>query len=285
MCYKSSILIIFFILKVLILVIVPIVLFVLYRLKNKVFNLIGGLDILFIIILIILRLTSNKDSAIPFIVKRIHETRNSQELLTFNESFYLSIYIKEKEQFYYINSNSYNEKPPEYEIDSLINVQNNLYVSNENIISNKKTNQINNNNIKEEKEDDSDNGYKYFYENFSELCIEKKMNCKYTFLNQSWYSKYEDKLFSSHIINIIFINSNSNKDSNKSNLLTEKEEQLMLSAEYIDNINADEVYDINQQPIDANQLIIKKKKNEDYFYDENKGLISLMTNKKNWKIK
>ena len=227
-----------------------------------------------------LRLTSNKDSAIPFIVKRIHETRNSQELLTFNESFYLSIYIKEKEQFYYINSNSYNEKPPEYEIDSLINVQNNLYVSNENIISNKKTNQINNNNIKEEKEDDSDNGYKYFYENFSELCIEKKMNCKYTFLNQSWYSKYEDKLFSSHIINLIFINSNSNKDSNKSNLLTEKEEQLMLSAEYIDNINADEVYDINQQPIDANQLIIKKKKNEDYFYDENKGLISLMTNKK-----
>ena len=228
-----------------------------------------------------LKLTSNKDTAVPFILKRIHETRDSQEFLTFKESFYLSIYIKEKEQYYYINSNSYVEKPPEYEIDSLLNTQNNLYVSNENIITNKKNQiNINNNNIEE---DDSDNGYKYFYENFSELCIEKRMNCKYTFLNQSWYEKYEDKLFSSQIINIIFINSNSYKDTNINNVLTEKEEQLMLSAEYIDNINdnvnADEVYDINQQPIDATQLI-KKKKHEDYFYDENKGLISLMTNKK-----
>ena len=228
-----------------------------------------------------LKLTSNKDTAVPFILKRIHETRDSQEFLTFKESFYLSIYIKEKEQYYYINSNSYVEKPPEYEIDSLLNTQNNLYVSNENIITNKKNQiNINNNNIEE---DDSDNGYKYFYENFSELCIEKRMNCKYTFLNQSWYEKYEDKLFSSQIINIIFINSNSYKDTNINNVLTEKEEQLMLSAEYIDNINdnvnADEVYDINQQPIDATQLI-KKKKHEDYFYDKNKGLISLETNKK-----
>lgn len=225
-----------------------------------------------------LKLTSDKDCAVPFILKRIHENRNSQEFLTFKQSFYLSIYIKGKDQFYYINYNSYTEKPPEYDVDSLVIEQKNLYVSNENIISKNKK-QINN---IEEKENDTENGYSYFYENFSELCIEKKMNCKYIFLNQSWYIKYEDKLYSSHIINIIFINSNLYKDSNKNNLLSEKEEKLMLSAEYIDNLNAEEAAsDMNQGNFDSNEKI-KKKKNEKYFYDENKGLISLDTKKKNF---
>ena len=225
-----------------------------------------------------LKLTSNKDSAVPFVLKRIHETRNSQEFLTFKQSFYLSIDIKEKDQLYYINFNTYLEKLPDYDIDSLLIGQNNYYASNENIISNKNNQNINNIN-NEEKEDDSDNGNTYFYQNYSELCIEKKMNCKFIFLNQSWYLKYPDKLFSSHIINIIFVNSNLYKDSNKNNLVTEKEEQLMLSAEYIDNINTEEVYDYYFGPIDTDELR-KNRKNENYFYDDKKGLISLKTNKK-----
>ena len=227
-----------------------------------------------------LKLTSNKSQAVPFELKRIHETRNSQEYLTFKQSFYLSIYIKEKDQSYFINFNSYSQRTPEYDIDSLLIGQNNFYVSNENITSNK-DNQININNINDEsKEEDLDNGYAKFCENFSEISIEKKMNCKYIFLNQSWYIKDQDKLFSSHIVNIIFVvNSNLYKDSPKNNLITEKEELLMLSAEYIDNINTEEINDIYQGPIDTNEFI-KKRKTDNYFYDDNKGLIGLQTNKK-----
>ena len=110
------------------------------------------------------------------------------------------------------------------------------------------------------------------------------MNCKYRFLNQSWYINYQDRLFSSHIINILFINSNLYKDTSKNNVLTEKEEKLMLSAEYIENINVDEVYDINQVPLNSNENVNKKKR-ENYFYDENKGLINLGMDKKRMKIR
>ena len=221
-----------------------------------------------------LKLSSNKDSSVPFLLKRIHETRTSQEFLTFKQSFYLSIYIKEKDQFYYINFSSYSGKLPEYDTDSLLLGQNNFYASNENIISNK------NNNINiGENEENNYNSNAYFYENFSELSIEKKMNCKYIFLNQSWYLKNQDKLFSSQIINIIFVNSNLYKDNSENNLMTEKEEQFMLSAEYIDNINMEEAYDYNTHPLE-NSESIKERKDVNYFYDENKGLISLMTNKK-----
>ena len=221
-----------------------------------------------------LKLSSNKDSSVPFLLKRIHETRTSQEFLTFKQSFYLSIYIKEKDQFYYINFSSYSGKLPEYDTDSLLLGQNNFYVSNENIISNK------NNNINIEENDEyNNNSNAYFYENFSELSIEKKMNCKYIFLNQSWYLKNQDKLFSSQIINIIFVNSNLYKDNSENNLMTEKEEQFMLSAEYIDNINMEEAYDYSTLPVE-NSESIKERKDVNYFYDENKGLISLMNNKK-----
>ena len=230
----------------------------------------------------ILKLTSNKDEAVPIILKRIHETRNSQEFLTFNQSFCISIYIKAKDQYYYLNANSYTDKFPEYDIDTNMNGNNNFYVSNENIISNKRNlNNINNNNNNNifEYEDDSYNSYSKFYKSYSELCIEEKMNCKYRFLNQSWYINYQDRLFSSHIINILFINSNLYKDTSKNNVLTEKEEKLMLSAEYIENINVDEVYDINQVPLNSNENVNKKKR-ENYFYDENKGLINLGMDKK-----
>ena len=227
----------------------------------------------------ILRLTSNKESAVPFILKRIHETRSSQEFLTFKQSFYLSIFIKEKAQLYFINFNSSSEKTSSTDRNSSLVGKNNYDINNENFISNQ-NNQNNINNISnDEKDDDFENDFSEFNNNFSELSIEKKMNCKFIFLNQSWYEKYDDKLFSSHIINIVFVNSNLYKDSSKNNLITEKEEQLMLSAEYIDNINTEEIYDYNFGLIDTNEYI-KKRKNRNYFYDENKGLINLNINSK-----
>ena len=209
-----------------------------------------------------LKLTSNIDSAVPFMLKRIHETRKSQEFLTFKQSFYMKIYIKDKDDDYYINSKTFFiKKSPEYDVDSLLLGQNNLYASNENIIFNRKNkNNINIINNNEDNDYNPDNKFINFYENFSELSIDLKMNSKYTFLNQSWYLKYQDKLFSSHIINIIFINSNLYRDTNKNNLVTEKEEQLMLSAEYIESQNEEEILEQNQVPLDSNEIKIKKKK-------------------------
>lgn len=59
MCNKSYVLIIFFILKILILIVLPLALVVLYRLKNRLFNTIGIINAILIVVLIVLRLGSN----------------------------------------------------------------------------------------------------------------------------------------------------------------------------------------------------------------------------------
>ena len=46
--------------------------------------------------------TSDRNIAVPFSLKRIQEARTSQEFLTFKQSFYINIYIKEKDKYYYI---------------------------------------------------------------------------------------------------------------------------------------------------------------------------------------
>ena len=60
MCDRNSVLIVFLILKIIILVIVPIIVYILYKRENKLFNFVSIVNILFIIALIIMRLTSNE---------------------------------------------------------------------------------------------------------------------------------------------------------------------------------------------------------------------------------
>ena len=127
-----------------------------------------------------LKLTSNINSAFRFKLVRIHETRSSQEFLTFKQSFCISILIKEKEQYYYVNSKTYFiYKSTKYDVDSNINL--NSYNSNMNIITNEHIKENNNRSINNiiEKDDDPENNYSDFYENYSELSIDKKMNTKY----------------------------------------------------------------------------------------------------------
>jgi hypothetical protein len=59
MCDRSFMLVVFLILKIIILIITPILLYFLYKKESKVYNLVGGLDIFFIILFIILKLTGN----------------------------------------------------------------------------------------------------------------------------------------------------------------------------------------------------------------------------------
>ena len=73
MCDRNFMLIIFIILKIIILIITPIFLYFLYKKENKLFSLIAGLDIVFIIIFIILRLVGNpclKNSTFSFLKEK-----------------------------------------------------------------------------------------------------------------------------------------------------------------------------------------------------------------------
>ena len=224
-----------------------------------------------------LKLTSDKTIAVPFCLKRIQEARTSQEFLTFKQSFYINIYIKEKDKYYFINIANEKEqkKSIDYDIDSAILEQNfNNFISNENIIND--GGEYSNEN---EKEDET----KINNEDYSELCIDKNAKTKYLFINQSWYVKEKEKLFSSQIINIVFINSNLYKDNNKEIPMEEKEEQLMLSAEFLDNAFEEEINDVNQGPEDTNSdknIDVNNNLNQD-LKDENKGFINQMDKKKN----
>lgn len=59
MCERSFMLVIFLILKIIILFIIPVVLYYLYKTERKEYNLVGVLDIIFILLFIILRLSGN----------------------------------------------------------------------------------------------------------------------------------------------------------------------------------------------------------------------------------
>ena len=69
-----------------------------------------------------LKLTSDKNIAASFSLKRMHKALISQEFLTFKQSFYINIYIKEKDKYYYINitDEKQQKKSLDYDIDSVI---------------------------------------------------------------------------------------------------------------------------------------------------------------------
>ena len=50
-----------------------------------------------------LKLVDNENFAIPFTFKKIVDTRSTQNRIQFNQIIYLSVYIKEKAQYYYVN--------------------------------------------------------------------------------------------------------------------------------------------------------------------------------------
>ena len=90
MCDKSSVLVIFLILKILILVVLPITTFVLYYFKKKMFNVLGIINVLFIIAFILLRIFGNsciKNSNYSFI-KNYEKSFISENINTLYESVY-----------------------------------------------------------------------------------------------------------------------------------------------------------------------------------------------------
>ena len=251
-----------------------------------------------------LKLTSDVELAVPFKLERIHETRSDQELLTFKQSFYIKIHIRDKDQYFYINEydneiskkNKINNNFSHFNninsfynnnINSINNINNTNNINNINNFNNiNNINNINNNNNisniininnkrniedNDSNDSDSDNMLAQFQEKHSQIVIEKQMISKYLFVNQSWYIKNKENLFSSQILNIIFINSNLYKDSFKNSQISEKEEQFMLSAECIDNTNEEEAYDVPEE----NNLMkfMHHHRADSNYYNVNTGLI------------
>ena len=141
-----------------------------------------------------LKLVIDVESAMPFNFKRINETRSSSEPLVFNNIVYLSVYNKEKGQFYFINHASFDKINFEK-----IEEEDNSDNDNEQILGKEKKAKIN----------------KTIY---SDLCLVNSAEDKFSIINQSWYINKKDYIYNGQLINIIF---SKNKEK----------EKMMLSAQ------------------------------------------------------
>ena len=105
MCDRSSVLIIFLILKILILVVLPVTLYVLYKKNHPLYKVAGVTNIFFILIFIILKLSGNacvNNSNFFYINKKANENFVSENALTHYES------VRSTEQYFYQdNRNAY----------------------------------------------------------------------------------------------------------------------------------------------------------------------------------
>ena len=128
-----------------------------------------------------LKLVADVESAMSFEFKSINEIHSSLEPLTFNNIFYLSVFNKEKGQFYFINHTSFDKMNYEkFEEDD------NSEYENEQLTTSK------------EKKG------KLSRTNYSDLCLVNTANDKFSIINQSWYINKKEYLYSGQLINIIF---------------------------------------------------------------------------------
>ena len=111
MCNNNFMLVIFLILKIIVLIITPIALYFLYKKERKEYILVGGLDIIFILIFIILRLTGNP-CVVNSSIFKISKSRNDKVVSERANTIYESIYstkqysTKDMKTVYYYSINS-----------------------------------------------------------------------------------------------------------------------------------------------------------------------------------
>ena len=112
MCDRSSVLIIFLILKILVLVVLPVTLYILYKRENPLFKIVGIANIFFIGLFIVLKLTGNvcvNNSNFFYINKKVNENYISENALTYYESVHSTdkyFYQDYRNAYYYdINTN------------------------------------------------------------------------------------------------------------------------------------------------------------------------------------
>ena len=106
MCDRSSVLVIFLVVKIIILVILPVLVFILYKTGNKQYTSVGIINALFVLVFIILKLSSNEcvtDSTFSYLR---NPTEDNDVYESMNTPLYESLYSTEKyyntetEEFY-----------------------------------------------------------------------------------------------------------------------------------------------------------------------------------------
>ena len=126
MCEKSSILVIFLILKILFLVVIPIVLFILYKRENKIFNKVAYGEIMLLVLLIILRILDNgcvsnstingiKNSFLGDSEEVIYENIDANDTSKIHIEANTNYRTYNNNQLYYFNQNSESIRDSYYE--------------------------------------------------------------------------------------------------------------------------------------------------------------------------
>ena len=156
-----------------------------------------------------LKLVSEVERAVPFSFKKINESRSSIESLTYKNVVYLSIYDKEKGQFYFVSSATSGKNNVELNEES----KNNSDYEKEGL-------------NKEKKGKSSSSKY-------TDLSLENNARDKFSIINQSWYISNKDCLYCGQLINIVFTTT---KDEEKEKMISsdmknKENEKMMLSAQ------------------------------------------------------
>ena len=172
-----------------------------------------------------LKLIVDVEGAMPFCFNKINEIGSNLEPLIFKNIVNLSVYNKEKGQFYFINHCSFYK---------------------DNIERTEKIDEIDE--IRDNKKS------KLPKWNYSDLCLVNSVNSnidKFSIINQSWFITKQNFLYSGQLINIIFTNNIDNE--NKKMMLSAKGIKVENKIEEIIGIKEEVREDIDGMLKDNNQ--------------------------------
>ena len=188
---------------------------------------------------ITLKLVNDVENAYPFSLELINKRRNSKGILRFDQNFYLNSYVQEDNMNYYLGEEIYNERKEKDEINIFDQIEKDS--GNSNINVNNKP-------------------------DYNEIFMNRKPNYELYLINQSDILTNTGKIYTGHLINILF----TKKDPRK-------EEIMMLCLKEKSGYRINNLVDKGNKKVKSN-INFKKDKNEEI--DKNKYEVSACVYKK-----
>ena len=188
---------------------------------------------------ITLKLVNDVENAYPFSLELINKRRNSKGILRFDQNFYLNSYVQEDNMNYYLGEEIYNERKEKAEINIFDQIEKDS--GNSNINVNNKP-------------------------DYNEIFMNRKPNYELYLINQSDILTNTGKIYTGHLINILF----TKKDP-------KKEEIMMLCLKEKSGYRINNLVDKGNKKVKPN-INFKKDKNEEI--DKNKYEVSACVYKK-----
>jgi hypothetical protein len=188
---------------------------------------------------ITLKLVNDVENAYPFSLELINKRRNSKGILRFDQNFYLNSYVQEDNMNYYLGEEIYNERKEKDEINIFDQIEKDSGNSNINVNNNP---------------------------DYNEIFMNRKPNYELYLINQSDILTNTGKIYTGHLINILF----TKKDPRK-------EEIMMLCLKEKSGYRINNLVDKGNKKVKPN-INFKKDKNEEI--DKNKYEVSACFYKK-----